>query len=82
MRNDADNQKKLAADYERKAMALLQKGQQGGVDAAEAERLATEALSKKEDAGQKAVRTSQELLNQEKMVNQLQKNVTLIGVEE
>lgn len=75
MRNDADNQKKLATDYERKAMAILQKGQQGALDAAEAERLATEALSKKEDAGQKAVRTSQELLNQEKMVNQLQKNV-------
>ena len=75
MRNDVENQKKLAADYERKAMALLQRGQQGALDAAEAERLATEALAKKEDAGQKAVRTSQDLINQEKMVNQLQKNV-------
>ena len=75
MRNDSDNQKKLAADYERKAMALLQKGQQGALNGEEAERLAKDALSKKEDAGQKAVRTNQELANQEKMVNQLQKNV-------
>ncbi|MFQ5673443.1 MAG: PspA/IM30 family protein [Nitrospinales bacterium] len=75
MRNEAENQKKLAADYERKAMALLQKGQQGALDAAEAERLATEALAKKEDSSQKALRTSQDLMNQEKMVNQLQKNV-------
>lgn len=75
MRNDAENQKKRAADYERKAMALLQGAQQGKLDTAEAERLAAEALEKKEDASQKAVRTSQELQSQESMVNQLQKNV-------
>lgn len=75
MRNDAENQKKLAADYERKAMALLQRGQQGAMDAADAERLATEALAKKDDAGEKALRTSQELVSQEKMTNQLQRNV-------
>ena len=44
MRNDAENKKKLAADYEHKAMALLQQGQGGYLDSAEAERLATEAL--------------------------------------
>ena len=49
MRNDAENKKKLAADYESKAMALLQKGQQGSLEMAEAERLATEILARKED---------------------------------
>lgn len=75
MRNEAENQKKLAGDYERKAMALLQSGQSGNLDNAEAERLATEALSRKEDAGQKAVRVSQDLQAQEGMAGQLQKNV-------
>lgn len=75
MRNDSGNKKKLAADYESKAMALLQKGQSGSLDAAEAERLATEALGRKETAAQEVVRLSQELIAQEGMSNQLQRNV-------
>ncbi|GJL77207.1 MAG: hypothetical protein NPINA01_01960 [Nitrospinaceae bacterium] len=75
MRNDSENKKKLAADYESKAMALLQKGQSGSLDMAEAERLATEALSRKETAAKEAVRLSTEMTAQENMSNQLQKNV-------
>ncbi len=75
MRNDSENKKKLAADYESKAMALLQKGQGGSLDPAEAERLATEALSRKETAAQEAVRLSKELIAQEGMSNSLQRNV-------
>jgi len=75
MRNDAENKKKLAADYEHKAMALLQQGQGGSLDMAEAERLATEALSRKESAAKEAVRLSTEMTAQEGMANQLQKNV-------
>jgi len=48
MRNDANKNKKLSADYERKAMGLLQKAQEGSLDIGEAERLATESLSRKE----------------------------------
>lgn len=77
-RREADNQKRLAADYERKAMVLLQKGQSGEVDAADAERLATEALSKKEQAAAEAVRISQEAERHEKMADQLQTNVNKI----
>ena len=80
MRNDAENQKKLAADYEHKAMALLQKGQSGGLDAAEADRLAAEALGRKETASKEAVRLSQELVVQEKAVNQLQRNVDKLRI--
>jgi phage shock protein A len=75
MRNDAENKKKLAADYEHKAMALLQQGQGGSLDSAEAERLATEALSRKETAAKEAVRLNTEMTAQEGMANQLQKNV-------
>ena len=67
--------KKLAADYESKAMALLQKAQQGSLDMAEAERLATDVLGRKETASQEALRLSKELTNQESMALQLQNNV-------
>ncbi|MFW6240064.1 MAG: PspA/IM30 family protein, partial [Thermodesulfobacteriota bacterium] len=77
-RREADNQKRLAADYERKAMVLLQKGQSGEIDAADAERLATEALSKKEQAAAEATRISQEAERHEKMADQLQTNVNKI----
>lgn len=75
MRNESENSKKQAADYEKKAMALLQRAESGAMDAGEAERLATEALSRKEDSGKNSIRVSQELVNQEKMANQLQRNV-------
>ena len=75
MRNDSENKKKLAADYESKAMALLQKGQQGSLEMAEAERLATEILARKEDVGQEALRLSKEVTSQESMALQLQRNV-------
>ena len=77
-RRDADNKKKLAADYERKAMLLLQKMQSGELDAADAERLATDALSQKEQYTAEALRISQEAERHESMANQLQANVNKI----
>ncbi|MCP4107056.1 MAG: PspA/IM30 family protein [Desulfobacteraceae bacterium] len=75
-RKDANNKKQLAADYERKAMLLLQKMQTGGIDPSEAERLATEALSKKEEHANDALRVSKEAERHEQMVSQIQANVT------
>jgi phage shock protein A len=77
-RRDAENKKKLAADYERKAMLLLQKMQNGQLDQAEAERLATEALNQKEENAAEAVRLTQEADRHEQMGNQLQANVNKI----
>jgi len=77
-RKESDNKKKLAADYERKAMTLLQKAQAGEVDMADAERLATEALSKKESLASEAVRMSEEAVQHEGRSNQLQANVNKI----
>lgn len=74
-RKDADSKKKLAADYERKAMLLLQKMQSGALDPQEAERLATEALSKKEQFANDALRVAQEAERHEQMANKLQSNV-------
>jgi len=77
-RKDSDNNKKLAADYERKAMILLQKMQNGEMGQADAERLATEALNKKEQHVSEANRLAQEAEKHETMANQLQNNVNKI----
>ena len=72
MRKDSEDQKKLAGDYERKAMLLLQQMQNGKLDGAQAERLATEALTKKEEAAQKSATLQTEHEQQQKMADQLQ----------
>ena len=72
LRKDADGSKSMAAEYERKAMLLLQKMQSGEMDQAEAERLAAEALKKKEEASQKAAQALKDWENQDSMANQLQ----------
>jgi phage shock protein A len=75
LKKDAEDQKKLARDYERRAMLLLQKMQNGGLNQADAERLASEALSKKEDALQKATTLQSEYKQQRTMSDQLQAKV-------
>ncbi len=77
-RRDAEGKKKLAADYERKAMMLLQKMQSGELDPADAERLAAEALNQKEQQAAEAVRVSQEAERHEQMAGQLQASVNKI----
>jgi len=74
-RKQAENSKKAAADYERKAMLLLQKMQRGEIDPVEAERLAMQALNKKEEAAQEALRLSDEATRHEQAADQLQANV-------
>jgi phage shock protein A len=77
-RREADNHKKLTVDYERKAMMLLQKMQNGEMDQADAERLATQALNKKEQSATDAIRLAQEAERHEQMAGQLQANVNKI----
>lgn len=75
MAKDAEDAKRLAGDYERKAMLLLQRGQAGEVDNAEAERLAMEALSRKEEAAARALQATEQAQTQQQMVDTLQNNV-------
>ncbi|GJQ60139.1 MAG: PspA/IM30 family protein [Candidatus Scalindua sp. AMX11] len=75
LKRESEDNKRLAADYERKAMMLLQKMQDGGLDPAQAERLAAEALNRKEECSQKAVSLIQNWEQQDKMAAQLQANV-------
>ena len=74
-KKDSDDQKKLANDYERKAMLLLQKMKGGDLQEAEAERLATEALTKKKEALQRAGTLEKDYEQQKAMGDQLQAKV-------
>jgi phage shock protein A len=74
-KKDADDQKKLAGDYERKAMLLLQRMEKGDLEQSEAERLATESLAKKEEAVQRGQTLMSEHKQQQNMSDQLQAKV-------
>ncbi len=74
-KKDADDQKKMAAEYERKAMLLLQKMQAGSLDPVEAEGLAGQVLEKKEEATQRASTLMVDYEAQKKMSDQLQVKV-------
>ena len=74
-RKEAEKKKHLAADYERKAMLLLQKMQSNDMPAAEAERLATEALNRKEENSADAQRLDREATAHETRGNDLQSKV-------
>ncbi|MDW8466353.1 MAG: PspA/IM30 family protein [Chloroherpetonaceae bacterium] len=58
LRKDGEEQLRQAQEYERKAMALLQRAQAGDIDMAEAERLATEALHRKQEFEARGRQTS------------------------
>ncbi|KAA0221888.1 PspA/IM30 family protein [candidate division KSB1 bacterium] len=75
MKKDAEDQQRISNDYERKAMLLLQKGQGGELDAAQADKLATEALTKKEEAAQRATSLMTDHQAQQNMADQLQVKV-------
>ncbi len=77
-RNDAETHSEKALDYERKAMLLLQKGDKGELNVTEAERLATEALAKKEEQTALLNQAKINKVNFEDKVSQLNKNVESI----
>lgn len=74
-RRTVEREKEVAADYEQKAMLLLQKAQSGALDMGEAERLASEALAKKDGAVERAATQARELEKLERMAGQLEGNV-------
>lgn len=78
MKREQEEKKQIAADYERKAMLLLEKAQKGQLDPSEADRLASESLAKKQSALSQATSLATNQQNQEKMVAQLEANVRKI----
>jgi phage shock protein A len=72
---EAEDAKRQADEYERKAMLLLQRFKDGQMDQAQADRLATEALNQKELASQRATKLGQDAEQQQRMATQLQDKV-------
>ncbi len=77
-KNEVEEYANKAEDYNEKAMLILKKAQSGGLIPAEADRLATEALIKKEEAfaGQKRAIADKEKFDQN--VLQMESNVKTI----
>ena len=75
LKKQSEENEHAAADYERKAMLLLQKVQSGDLDPAAADRLATEALSKKEDTATRAAQLGVDAQQQEATAANLQSQV-------
>ncbi len=75
LKKQAEENKLAAEDYERKAMLLIQKGQNGDMDAADSDRLATEALGRKDDSATRAQTLSTDGQKQETTAANLQSQV-------
>lgn len=74
-KNDVESNKSQAEDYESKAVQLLKMVQSGSLDETEADRLATEALTKKEECIIAMNRKVAEHNKFEKNVTQLDANI-------
>ena len=72
---DMEKSKNCSIEWERKAMALLQQGQSGKIEMKQAEKLATEALARKEEGGKQYAIAKQSYDTQSQNVVTLQKNI-------
>ncbi len=74
-KNDTESYAAKAQDYEKKAMLILKKAQNGELAVEEADRLAKEALIKKEDNTKHLERSKAESTRFDASVSNLEKNV-------
>lgn len=74
-RNEAEGFRAKAADYENKAVLLLQRAHKGDLDRAEADRLATESLLKKAENEAHATRSATDQARFEQSAAQLDRSV-------
>ena len=82
-RNEFNTSQAKAKDYENKAILLLKKAESGTMDVAEAERLATQALTKKEESSQTMEQSridkekfENNVSQMERKINQLKKQIS------
>ncbi len=74
-KREFSKQREIAADYEQKAMTLLQRTQAGELDPAEADRLAAEALRRRDQAIDRATDVSREVDHFDQMTGQLETKI-------
>ena len=75
---DVSNAQQRSQDYEQKAVLLLKKAESGDLETSEADRLATEALSRKERADQEVSRLHGEQQRYEASVSKLESNIDVL----
>ncbi len=74
-KKELETKKQIAADYEQKAMLLLQKAKNGELEEAEADRLATEALKKRQEALKEVEKLTNDVKNYDASLEQMSKKV-------
>ncbi|MFY0672544.1 MAG: PspA/IM30 family protein [Bacteroidia bacterium] len=74
-RNEAQENKSRSEDYERKAMMLVKKAETGQMDAAEADRLATEALMRKQQCDDTVHRANTEKAKFDEQIAKMDANI-------
>ena len=74
-KNELETKKQIAADYEQKAMILLQKAKNGELDESEADRLAAEALKKRQEALKEVERLTNDAKNYDASLEQMSKKI-------
>ena len=77
-RNEVNTSQDRAQDYEQKAILLLKKANTGDLAPQEADRLATEALSKKEQSDKEVTRLQSEQEKYQESVKKLEHNVDVL----
>ena len=71
-KKELEDEKEAASSYEKKAMLLLQKAQEGKLDSAEADRLAGEALQKKDHSTKRVLDLTQNQQKHDAMTQKLE----------
>ena len=74
-KKELETKKQIAEDYEQKAMILLQKAKNGELDESEADRLAAEALKKRQEALKEVERLTNDAKNYDASLEQMSKKI-------
>lgn len=74
-KKELETKKQIAADYEQKAMLLLQKAKNGELEEAEADRLAAEALKKRQEALKEVEKLTNDVKNYDASLEQMSKKI-------
>jgi phage shock protein A len=80
-KHESDAQKRVANEYERKAILLLEKARNGQLAESEADRLATQALMKKDEIMRRVQSGEKGLQTYEQMVRQLEKQTMQLKMQ-
>lgn len=77
-KREFEEKKQVAADYERKALMLLQNAKNGTLSPEEADRLASEALNKKQNAMNDSLRLAESIKNNEAMCQKMENKIVTL----